>query len=279
VTVLIRSREELTAALAAMASEVALVPTMGALHAGHDANIRAARAVSGSVLVSVFVNPMQFARSEDVIGYPRVLDRDLARCQALGVDVMWAPEVADVYPAGPVTVTVSPGDLGSELEGAARPGHFEGVLTVVTKLIGLVRPRWVCFGEKDYQQLVLVRRLVADLELGVDVIAVPTVRESDGLAMSSRNVFLDETQRAQAVKISAALWAAQSARSADAALAAAHAILDGASGFELDYLRVRDLGLGAAPRSGPARLLVAGSFGATRLIDNCLIELAVGGQF
>ncbi len=170
-----------------------LVPTMGALHAGHAALLRAARehAGPGVVVASIFVNPLQFAPGEDLDRYPRTMDADLELCAAAGVDVVFAPAVDEMYPGGEPLVTVEPGPLGGILEGASRPGHFRGVLTVVAKLFGLVRPTVAVFGQKDYQQLILVRRMSRDLCLGVDVVGAETVREADGLALSSRNRYLD----------------------------------------------------------------------------------------
>lgn len=278
---LVGSREELRAALGADAGPVGLVPTMGALHAGHAALMRHARGVVGPgapLVVSVFVNPLQFAPGEDLDRYPRTLDADLEVCAREGVDVVFAPSADEVYPGGEPEVTVAPGPLGAELEGASRPTHFRGVLTVVAKLFGLVRPDVAVFGEKDYQQLALVRRMAADLCLGVDVVGAPTVREDDGLALSSRNRFLDAVQRQQAVALSRALRAAAAAgdRGPDAALAAAQGVLDTAPGVDLDYLALRAPDLGPAPATGPARLLVAARLGATRLIDNAGLELGAG---
>ena len=191
--------------------QVALVPTMGALHEGHRTLVRAARQAAGSVVVSVFVNPTQFGPGEDFERYPRTWDDDLAALAEEGADLVFHPRVEEVYPPGAVGVTVDPGPLGSVLEGAVRPGHFAGVLTVVAKLFGLVRPDLALFGEKDYQQLTLIRAMARELALGVQVVGVPTVREDDGLALSSRNRYLDEGQRAAALTISAALRAGAAA--------------------------------------------------------------------
>src|SRR4051794_25488724 len=180
---------------AALPGPVALVPTMGALHEGHRALVRAARERAGSVVVSVFVNPTQFAPGEDFDRYPRTWDADLAALAEEGADIVFHPPVDEVYPPGAVGVTVDPGPLGSVLEGAVRPGHFTGVLTVVAKLFGLVRPDLALFGEKDYQQLTLIRAMARELALGVEVVGVPTVREEDGLALSSRNQYLAREQR------------------------------------------------------------------------------------
>jgi pantoate--beta-alanine ligase len=254
---------------------VALVPTMGALHEGHRTLVRAAKARGGSVVVSVFVNPTQFGPGEDFDRYPRTWDADLAALAEEGVDLVFHPSVDDVYPPGSLGVTVQPGPLGTVLEGAVRPGHFAGVLTVVAKLFGLVRPELAFFGEKDYQQLTLVRALARELALGVEVVGVPTVREDDGMALSSRNRYLDAGQRRAATALSAALRAGVAAghRGADAVLAAARAVLAAAPEVVPDYLELTDPDLGPAPASGPARLLVAARVGSTRLIDNAAVTL------
>ncbi|MGH3673259.1 MAG: pantoate--beta-alanine ligase [Pseudonocardiaceae bacterium] len=256
---------------------VMLVPTMGALHAGHRALIRAARAVpDAAAVVSIFVNPPQFTSQDDLDRYPRPRDADLSVCRQEGVDVVFAPNVEAMYPRGSGTA-VHPGALGSELEGASRPGHFTGVLTVVAMLFGIVGPDQAFFGEKDYQQLVLIQRMVADLRMGVQVIGVPTVREGDGLALSSRNVHLDPAARAAAVVLPVALRAGAQAGEwgADAVFAAAREVVCGQPGVELDYLELRGPQLGPVPRRGPARLLVAATVGATRLIDNIGLQLNV----
>ena len=206
------------------------------------------------MVVSIFVNPLQFGPGEDLDRYPRTFDADLALCAAEGVDVVFAPAADEVYPGGEPLVTVEPGPLATRFEGASRPGHFRGVLTVVAKLFGLVRPDVTVFGEKDYQQLALVRRMSADLCLGVEVLGGETVREPDGLALSSRNRYLDATQRQQALALSRALRAAQAAAAdgPDAARAAALAVLEEAAGVELDYLVVTDRDLGDLPADVPA---------------------------
>jgi pantoate--beta-alanine ligase len=254
---------------------VALVPTMGALHEGHRTLVRAARDRAATVVVSVFVNPTQFGPGEDYDRYPRTWDADLAALAEEGADVVFHPGVEEVYPSGAAGVTVDPGPLGSVLEGAVRPGHFAGVLTVVAKLFGLVRPDLALFGEKDYQQLTLIRAMARELALRVDVVGVPTVREDDGLALSSRNRYLDPDQRATAAAISAALRAGAEAgpRGAAAVLAAAREVLAAQPELLQDYLELTDTDLGPAPAAGPARLLVAARAGATRLLDNIAVEL------
>jgi pantoate--beta-alanine ligase len=277
------TREELADVLASRRradASVALVPTMGALHDGHVGLLRAARARvgEGAVVASIFVNPMQFAPGEDLARYPRTLETDLELCEMEGVDVVFAPSTDEVYPGGEPLVTVEPGPLAAELEGASRPGHFRGVLTVVAKLFGLSRPDLAVFGEKDYQQLVLVRRMSRDLCLGVDVVGVPTVREPDGLALSSRNRFLGPDERRAAVRLSRALRAAQHSASYGAAAArrAALAELDDEA-VDVDYLEIRtpDLATIDEETSGPteARVLVAARLGGTRLIDNLPLTL------
>lgn len=283
-----RTRAELAAARAAAAGPVAVVLTMGGLHEGHTALLHAARERGATVLATIFVNPLQFGPHEDYHRYPRTLDADLALCRQAGVDLVFAPERAEVYPHGDPAVRVDPGPAGAVLEGASRPGHFAGVLTVVLKLFQLTRPDLAFFGEKDYQQLTLVRAMVRDLDLPVQVVAVPTVREPDGLARSSRNRYLSAAQRMAAGSLPAALRAAAgaAARGADpgAVLAAAQ---DALGEVDLDYLALTDpvlrplaepVGTRAGPvrpvpADGVARLLVAARVGTTRLIDNDEIRL------
>lgn len=269
------TRDELTEALSRGENESAVVPTMGALHAGHRALMRAARTQvgdAGTVIVTIFVNPLQFGPGEDFDRYPRPFGADLAVCADEGVDLVFAPATEELYPYGEPQVTVAPGPLGEQLEGAVRPGHFAGVLTVVAKLLNLTVPGYALFGEKDYQQLVLVGRMVADLELPYEIVGVPTVREADGLALSSRNRYLSADERAAAPALARALeaGAAAAAGGPDAVLAAARAEL---SGVELDYLELRTADLAPHPVTGPARLLVAARAGGTRLIDNIAVDL------
>jgi len=258
---------------------VMLVPTMGALHEGHLALVRAAKRVPGSVIaVSIFVNPLQFGAGEDLDAYPRTLDDDLALLRREGVEIVFAPTAAAMYPNG-LRTTVHPGPLAAELEGGPRPTHFSGVLTVALKLLQIVRPDRVFFGEKDYQQLVVIRQMVADLNIDVAVVGVPTVRESDGLAMSSRNRYLDPVQRELAATLSAALLAAVRAApaGAEAALDAARAVLGAAPALTVDYLELRDADLGPVRADAPGRLLVAARLGSTRLLDNIAIEVGAIG--
>ncbi|MGH3797207.1 MAG: pantoate--beta-alanine ligase [Pseudonocardiaceae bacterium] len=266
-----------TRALRRSGRPVVLVPTMGALHAGHRELIRTARRTPGAVtVVSIFINPLQFGPDEDLDRYPRRFEADLALCREEGVELVFAPGVEAMYPPGSDT-TVHPGRLGAELEGASRPGHFAGVLTVVAKLFGIVGPDRAFFGEKDYQQLVLIHRMAQDLRLGVQVAGVPTVREPDGLALSSRNVYLGPDQRAAAVALSAALAAGSHVgpRGSDAVLAVATQVLESQPAVVLDYLVLRGLELGPAPQWGAARLLIAATVGTTRLIDNAGVHLDV----
>jgi pantoate--beta-alanine ligase len=260
---------------AGLAGPVALVPTMGALHEGHRTLVRAARERAGSVVVSVFVNPTQFGPGEDFDRYPRTWDADLAALAEEGADVVLHPGVDEVYPPGALGVTVSPGPLGDVLEGAVRPGHFAGVLTVVAKLFGLVRPDVALFGEKDYQQLVLIRAMARELALGTQVVGVPTVREDDGLALSSRNRYLSPGQRATAAALSRALrtGAAAGPQGAEAVLTAAREVLATTPELVPDYLELTDPDLGPPPATGPARLLVAARAGSTRLLDNLPVLL------
>jgi pantoate--beta-alanine ligase len=274
-TLVARTRAELAAALAPLPAPRGVVMTMGALHDGHAELMRRARAECASVVATLFVNPLQFGANEDLDRYPRTFDADLAICRDSGVDVLFAPGEPELYPNGRPATGVTAGPVGDILEGACRPGHFDGVLTVVLKLLHLTAPQVAYFGEKDYQQLTVIRQMVADLDLDVRIAPVPTVREPDGLARSSRNRFLSEEQREAALALSRGLRAGAAAggQGAAAVLAAAHAEIDGAPGLELDYLELRGPDLQPAPDGGPARLLVAARVGQTRLIDNLPVEL------
>lgn len=274
-TDVIHTRRELAAATAAV-PEVAVVMTMGALHDGHRRLMRAARERSAFVVVTIFVNPLQFGPSEDFEKYPRTLDADLEVCRDEGVNVVFAPSRDEVYPGGPPQITMNAGPLGEILEGASRPGHFAGMLTVVEKLLLLTRADVAYFGEKDFQQLALIRRMVRDLELDVEIAGVPTVREPDGLALSSRNRYLSAEERESALALSRALREGAAQDDPDAALAVAQKILDDEPGVRLDYLALTGPDLGPVPESGPARLLVAARVGSTRLIDNVPLQLTKG---
>jgi len=257
---------------------IALVPTMGALHDGHLALVARARELADVVVVSIFVNPLQFGPAEDLDRYPRDLDADRARLDGLGVDLVFAPPVAEMYPDGPSQTRVVAGEVGGLYEGAARPGHFDGVLTVVNKLLGIVGPTVVLFGQKDAQQAFLVKRMVADLNLPVTVETVPIVREARGLALSSRNRYLSEEQRTAALALSAALGAAtaSAALGAPVALDTARAILTEQPLVKLDYLvavNPTDFLTVEDDYRGPATVLVAATVGTTRLIDNAAVHL------
>ncbi|WP_028660294.1 pantoate--beta-alanine ligase [Nocardioides insulae] len=290
--VVARTRTELADLLAKRresGERVAFVPTMGALHDGHASLMREARARvtedgrTGPLVVSIFVNPMQFAPGEDLDRYPRTFDADLEICAREDVDLVFAPSVAEVYPGGDPMVTVDPGPLATVLEGRSRPTHFHGVLTVVGKLFGLVRPDVAVFGQKDYQQLALIRQMSSDLCLGVEVVGAPTIREADGLALSSRNQYLSAQDRVEALALSRALCAAQRAdqHGPEAALAAARTELDSAKAVDLDYLQILAPDLSQLPADVPpgteARILIAARVGSTRLIDNMPLHLGREG--
>jgi pantoate--beta-alanine ligase len=269
-----RTLPELRAATAELGA-VGLVPTMGALHDGHLALLAAARAAGGPTAASIFVNPLQFGPSEDFSRYPRDEAGDLAKLEAGGCDLAWLPEVATMYPADAAsTITVAgPATLW---EGELRPGHFAGVATVVAKLLGQVRPRAAYFGEKDWQQVQVIARMVRDFLLPVEIVPVPTVREADGLALSSRNRFLNDAERATAPALHAALADAAGAIAAGApvepTLAAARAALT-QSGLTPDYFALVDA-ISLVPLTThrpPARLLAAAKLGAIRLLDNVAV--------
>ncbi len=283
-TRVVGSRSGLRSAYAGLPPDArrAVVLTMGALHAGHVHLIREARArvgVDGHVTVTVFVNPTQFAPGEDLDRYPRTLEADVEVCAREGADLVFAPSVETVYRDPHPSVTVDPGPLGTLLEGAVRPGHFRGVLTVVHKMLSLTGAGVALLGEKDYQQLVLVRRMVRDLDLPVEVVGVPTVRADDGLALSSRNAYLSDTERRSALAVPRALVvgaeAARQGGSARDVVSAVQPFLDGVPGLVTDYAVVTDPDLGAPPDAGEARLLLAVRVGGVRLLDNA--RLVLGG--
>lgn len=262
------------AALRKGGARLALVPTMGALHDGHIALVRLAKKKADRVAVSIFVNPTQFAPTEDLASYPRTFEADLAKLAAEGVDLVWAPDAATMYPKGFATRVAPEGPALAGLEDKFRPHFFGGVATVVTKLFAQVRPDIGVFGEKDYQQLQVIARLATDLDLGVRVIGAPTQREKDGLAMSSRNAYLAPDERQTAVVLSQVLKETRKALRDGAALEAAleaGRLKIAQSGFALDYLEARHattLAKIASIKDGPVRLLVAAKIGRTRLIDN-----------
>ncbi|MDP1027202.1 pantoate--beta-alanine ligase [Sphingomonas sp. KR1UV-12] len=274
----VRDLASLRERLAAWRSEgarIALVPTMGALHAGHIALVDAARRPGTRVVASIFVNPRQFAPNEDLARYPRREAADARLLTEGGCDLLWMPDVETMYPAGFAT-TIAVGGVSEGLDGAARPGHFDGVATVVTKLLNQVRPDCAYFGEKDFQQLAVIRRLVTDLDMEVEIVGVPTQRDDDGLALSSRNIYLDEAERAGAVALPRALGIAARAiargEEPAAVLGDARAALEGA-GFEVDYVALVDAEtlIPGPAADRPRRLLAAARLGATRLIDNVAV--------
>jgi len=261
----------------AAGERVAFVPTMGALHAGHMALVAEAKLAAARVVVSIFVNPKQFGPNEDLAKYPRKEQVDSRLLSDAGVDLLWLPAVETMYPEGHST-NISVTGVSEPLDGASRPGHFDGVATVVAKLFNQVKPDVALFGEKDFQQLAVIRRMVADLDFDIDVRGVPTQRDDDGLALSSRNVYLMPEDRAAAVALPRALGVAAKAvekgEDVDATLAVARASLE-AAGFEIDYIELADAETLGAPVAGkPRRLLTAARIGGTRLIDNIPVEAA-----
>ncbi|MDB5681290.1 MAG: pantoate--beta-alanine ligase [Sphingomonas bacterium] len=254
-------------------ARIALVPTMGALHAGHMALVEVARAEGAKIVASIFVNPKQFGPNEDLARYPRPAEADTALLTAHGCDLLWMPGVDEMYPAGFAT-NVSVSGVSDGLDGAARPGHFDGVATVVAKLFNQIGADAAYFGEKDFQQLAVIRRMVVDMDFPLEIIGVPTVRDEDGLALSSRNAYLSPDERARAVALPRALAEAKRAIKAgeDGAIAAAVASLADA-GFVTDYVELLDAATLSTPVAGqPRRLLAAARIGATRLIDNLPVE-------
>lgn len=260
-------------------SDVILVPTMGALHEGHLALVRRAQELGGTVVVSIFVNPLQFGANEDLDSYPRDFDQDVDTLHALGVPFVFAPSVEEMYPTGESQTRVTAGRIGELFEGRTRPGHFDGMLTVVSKLLNIVRPNTVVFGQKDAQQVFLVRRMIHELNFAANIEVVDIVRDDEGLALSSRNRFLDAREARAARALSQALEAAASSadRGVDAVLAAAQGTLMGESLVVLDYLKIVN------PETflpadddyrGPAVVLIAARVGSVRLIDNEKIVLA-----
>jgi pantoate--beta-alanine ligase len=273
----LRAPAEMTAwSLAARArgERIAFVPTMGALHEGHVKLLREARALGQRLVLSIFVNPTQFGPNEDLARYPRDLQGDLGKAASAGTDVAFVPEARDVYPPGFQT-TVQVAELERGLCGPFRPGHFVGVATVVCKLFNVVRPDVAVFGEKDYQQLAIVRRMVTDLDMGIEIVGIPTVREADGLAMSSRNAYLSPAERARALSLSRALFAARDAaagglRAGERLVEQARAALDV---DRIDYVELVDADTlqTVTDIRRPAVLAVAAFVGRTRLIDNVRI--------
>ncbi|HEX4700433.1 MAG TPA: pantoate--beta-alanine ligase [Actinomycetes bacterium] len=277
-TQLVHAGADLRAARAGLDGEAGVVMTMGALHDGHRELIRVARKRCAVVVVTVFLNPLQFAPGEDLSRYPKTLPDDMVLCEQEGVDVVFAPGVEEVYPAGPPQVRVHAGPLGDVLEGASRPGHFDGVLTVVAKLLHLTSPDVAYFGQKDAQQLLLIARMASDLNFPVEVVAVPTVRDDDGLALSSRNTYLTAADHAAALTLSRALFAGQAEQQSGPAAVrrSAQAVLDAEPAVRPDYLALVDpatMAEVADDASGSALLAVAARVGTTRLIDNVMLTL------
>jgi len=279
---IVRDLETLREAVAALREEggtIAFVPTMGALHAGHMALVEEARARASHVVASIFVNPTQFGPNEDLSRYPRREGSDARMLEEAGAALLWAPDVATMYPNGP-EISIRAGPLGDLLDGAARPGHFDGVATVVARLFDQVRPDFALFGEKDYQQLLVIRAMVRERALPVEIIGIPTQRDADGLALSSRNLYLGEEERRAARALPRALGEAAAAIHAGGdvaeALAAAHDKLMRAGFDPIDYVELRDSETLApmAALDRPARLLAAAKIGSTRLIDNLPVEPA-----
>jgi pantoate--beta-alanine ligase len=263
--------------------ELGVVMSLGALHDGHRALIRAARERCAIVVVTVFLNPLQFAPTEDLTRYPRRLEADLVLCREEGVDAVFAPDVNEVYPEGPPSVRVAAGPLGDVLEGASRSGHFDGVLTVVAKLLHITGPDVTFFGQKDAQQVLLVRRMVTDLDFPCEVVTIPTVRDPDGLALSSRNAYLSDADRAVALTLSQSLRAAadKAGQRAGTVRAAALAALAEQPDMLLDYASLVDpatLRDVPANFAGEALLVLAARVGTTRLIDNAPIMIGVVGD-
>lgn len=275
----VRSSEELAHAVARLSARgsVALVPTMGALHAGHLALVAEATRRADCVAASIFVNPLQFGAHEDLSRYPRREAQDSALLEQAGCDLVWLPGVDDIYPPGFAT-TVSVAGVSRRWEGEARPGHFDGVATVVARLLLSVAPTLALFGEKDFQQLAVIRRMVADLAIPVEIVAVPTVREPDGLALSSRNTYLSADERERAVALPRALEATRAAilggTAASAALRDAKQALVDAGFLKVDYVALVDSATlePVEEAGGEARLIAAATIGTTRLIDNLAVE-------
>ena len=278
---IIREVGQLTAALVSLRAggkSLALVPTMGALHAGHLKLITEGRRVADRVAATIFVNPLQFGANEDLDRYPRQEGKDAGMLEEAGCDLLWLPQPQEIYPAGFAT-TVSVKGVSDRWEGEARPGHFDGVATVVAKLLCAVRPDIALFGEKDFQQLAVIRRMTQDLQIGVEILGVPTVRDSDGLALSSRNAYFSAEERAKAVELPGALNEAAERISSgvpvEEALEGAKARLRGAGFSRIDYVAlVNALTLEPMEQAdGPMRLIAAAVIGRTRLIDNIAVDL------
>lgn len=277
-TTVARTRSELPALLARLPRPLHLVPTMGALHAGHAALLEAARAEAASVVLSVFVNPLQFNDPTDLSRYPRTLEHDLALAEGCGVDAAWVPDEAEMYPAGRPDTSIDTGGVAAPLEGAHRPGHFPGLATVVAKLFHQIGPDAAWFGRKDAQQLAVIRRMVSDLDFPLEIREHPTVREPDGLALSSRNALLSVSERHEALRLSAGLFAA-----ADMAEGGERdgRLLEKGCGDALEYAALVDASTFEPLEhlAGRAVLAVAARIGKVRLIDNVFLEASPGGNY
>lgn len=276
--ILVTTRSDFAAERAQAQGKVAVVMTMGALHEGHATLIRRARAEADFVILTIFLNPLQFSASEDLSRYPQTLEADIALAAREGADLVFAPTPDVVYPDGEPGIRISAGELGSTLEGASRPGHFDGMLTVVNKLLNLTKPEIAFFGQKDAQQLLLIKRMVRDLDMGVEIVGVPTVREKDGLALSSRNTYLSAEDREVALSLSRALKAGESAsgQGVDAVRSAAQEEMARQPQARLDYLVLVDpvtLAEISSGYEGEALLALAAKVGTTRLIDNVLVYI------
>ena len=278
---IVRTRAELREALGELRVDgrtIGFVPTMGWLHEGHLALVDQARARASAAVMSIFVNPLQFGPNEDLASYPRDLERDTRVASQRGVDLLFAPDVETMYPTGDPIVRVVPGAIGSRLDGAFRPGHFDGVLTVVLKLFNLVQPDVAVFGRKDYQQATLIRRMVSDLDLPLEIVVAPSVRADDGLALSSRNAYLSAAEREQALGLYRSLRAGEEAfgagrRDSPAIVSAARAVLDATPAVKVQYLELVDPDtLEPLERAVAGSVLaVAAHVGRTRLIDNVVL--------
>ena len=257
-----------------MKHPLAFVPTMGALHAGHQSLISLARTCAPHVAVSIFVNPLQFENPDDLAKYPRDVAGDTEKAKSAGADYVWAPTVEEMYPAEPIIIKAGP--IGNLYEGVHRAGHFDGVVTVVKRLFDLVQPEVAIFGEKDFQQLFLIRQLVHDLDLPITIVAAPLVREPDGLAMSSRNIRLDEAGRLSSLVISRALREASQATGFANQRGVLHQVLATEPGFTLDYAEIIDESNFqlATPDTGAARAIIAGWVNGVRLLDNMPMQVA-----
>lgn len=272
----VKTREELKRALTSMSGQRGLVMTMGALHEGHLSLVKVAAERADHVVVSIFVNPTQFAPGEDFEAYPRDLQKDLNALAQVGADVVFAPSEQEMYPHGNAQVRIDPGPTASVLEGKTRPTHFAGVCLVVNKVFNLVRPDVAVFGQKDAQQLAIVRQMVRDLDMGIEVVGAPIVRSSDGLALSSRNAYLSESERAKALGLSKALQTgAQAAQTGADAKMIVRKTLEVLKqpGNDVDYVALVDPTTFQPISHGTGVLAVAAKVGATRLIDNLILEV------